>query len=194
MRLWFRIMAGTLQEHLWAVDTRQNTMPRPRGFARITIRDAKAITTRARMDCRPPELTEGMGRAITGCTTTRPTTIAIARATYSRGVRPAPGGHAQRADWDRLARKLGTMPAFLEYALDLLPLRRYPARAYRGKMAESRRRIGRRDPDDIDVLALALRLQAPLWSNDRDFEGTGVEQMTTTDVLTAFFRPSARPR
>jgi predicted nucleic acid-binding protein len=94
----------------------------------------------------------------------------------------------------RLARKLGTMPAFLEFALDLLPLQRYPARAYRGKMAEARRRIWRRDPDDIDVLALALRLKAPLWSNDRDFEGTGVLQMTTPDLLKLFFGPSPRPR
>ena len=93
----------------------------------------------------------------------------------------------------RLARKLGTLPAFLEYGLDLLPLRRYPARAYRGTMVEAKRRIGSRDPD-IEVLALALRLQAPLWSNDRDFEGTGVEQMTTPDVLKLFFGPSPRPR
>ena len=62
----------------------------------------------------------------------------------------------------RLAKKVGTMPAFLGYALDLLPLRRYPAKAYRRTMVEARRRIGKRDPDDIDVLALALRLQAPL--------------------------------
>ena len=93
----------------------------------------------------------------------------------------------------RLARKLGAMPAFLEYALDLLPLRRYPARAYRRTMVEARRRIGSRDPDDIDVLALALRLQVPLWSNDRDFEGTGVEQITTPDILKLFFGPSPRP-
>ena len=81
-----------------------------------------------------------------------------------------------------LARRLGTTPEFLEYALDLLPLRRYPARAYRRTMAEARRRIGRRDPDDIDVLALALRLQVPLWSNDRDFD------------LKLFFGSSSRPR
>jgi predicted nucleic acid-binding protein len=87
----------------------------------------------------------------------------------------------------RLARKLGAMPAFLEYALELLPLRPYPARAYRTTMAEARRRIGSRDPDDIDVLALALRLRVPLWSNDRDFEGTGIEQLTTSDVLKRFF-------
>ena len=59
---------------------------------------------------------------------------------------------------------------------------------------EATRRIGSRDRDDVDVFALALRLRVPLWSNDRDFGGTGVEQMTTTDVLKAFFRPSARPR
>jgi predicted nucleic acid-binding protein len=93
----------------------------------------------------------------------------------------------------QLARKLGTMPAFLEYALDLLPLRRYSARAYRETMVEARRRIGSRDPDDIDVLALALRLRAPLWSNDRDFEGTGVERLTTPDILKLFFGPSPRP-
>ena len=94
----------------------------------------------------------------------------------------------------RLAKKVGTMPAFLEYALDLLPLRRYPAQAYRRTMVEARRRIGKRDPDDIDVLALALRLQAPLWSNDRDFEGTGIEQLTTPDLLKLLFGPSDLPR
>lgn len=92
----------------------------------------------------------------------------------------------------RLAKKLGARQTFLEYALDLLPLRRYPARAYRRTMAEARGRIGRRDPDDIDVLALALRLQVPVWSNDRDFEGTGVEQMTTPDLLKIFFGSAPR--
>ena len=94
----------------------------------------------------------------------------------------------------RLAMKLGMAPALLEHALDLLPLRPYPARAYRRTMLEATRRIGSRDPDDVDVLALALQLRVPLWSNDRDFEGTGVEQMTTTDALKVFFGPSARSR
>lgn len=94
----------------------------------------------------------------------------------------------------RLAMKLGMAPALLEYALDLLPLRQYPERAYRTTMAEAGRRIGQRDPDDVDVLALALRLEVPLWSNDRDFEGTGIERLTTTDLLKVFFRPSTRSR
>jgi predicted nucleic acid-binding protein len=90
----------------------------------------------------------------------------------------------------RLALKLGTVPAFLEYALDLLPLRPYPARTYRDSIAEARRRIERRDPDDVDVLALTLRLEAPLWSNDRDFEGTGIERLTTAQLLRVFFGPT----
>lgn len=87
----------------------------------------------------------------------------------------------------RLARKLGMAPALLDYTLDLLPLRSYPARAYRSLVAEARRRIEARDPDDVDVLALALRLDVPIWSNDRDFEDTGVTQMTTAELLAAFF-------
>ena len=35
-------------------------------------------------------------------------------------------------------------------------------------LSTARRRIGRRDPDDIDVLALALTLKVPVWSNDKD--------------------------
>ncbi len=92
----------------------------------------------------------------------------------------------------RLAGKLGTMPAFLEYAVELLPLRPYARTRYRRTIAEARRLIGHRDPDDIDVLALTLRLRAPLWSNDRDFAGAGVEQLTIPDVLKLFFGPSAR--
>ncbi len=94
----------------------------------------------------------------------------------------------------RLAAKLGMAPAYLEYALDLLPLRAYPGRAYRTTMAEARRRLGGRDPDDVDVLALTLRLEVPLWSNDRDFQGTGIEQMTTTDLLKLFLGPSSGSR
>jgi predicted nucleic acid-binding protein len=90
----------------------------------------------------------------------------------------------------RLALKLGAVPAFLEYALDLLPLRPYPPRAYRDSIAEARRRVERRDPDDVDVLALTLRLEVPLWSNDRDFEGTGIERLTTAQLLRLFFGPS----
>ena len=86
-----------------------------------------------------------------------------------------------------LARKLGQEVAFLTYALDLLPLTRYAASSYRKSLNEAKARIEARDPKDVDVLALTLALGYPLWSNDRDFEGTGIERFTTAQLLKVLF-------
>jgi predicted nucleic acid-binding protein len=56
---------------------------------------------------------------------------------------------------------------------------------YEAKLSTARRRIGKRDPDDIDVLALALALKIPVWSNDNDFEDAGIEWYTTAELLKA---------
>jgi predicted nucleic acid-binding protein len=45
------------------------------------------------------------------------------------------------------------------------------------------KRIGSRDPDDAELLALALHLRIPVWSNAKDFEISGVELFTTEDLL-----------
>jgi predicted nucleic acid-binding protein len=55
--------------------------------------------------------------------------------------------------------------------------------AFEEKLIEARSRIGARDPEDIDLLALALVLEIPVWSNDRDFKGAGVEWYTTARLL-----------
>ncbi len=89
-----------------------------------------------------------------------------------------------------VARKVGAERRFVEYALDLLPLTSYPEASYHQALPEARRRIGKRDPADVDVLALALRLGIPLWSNDRDFQGTGVQLLTTARLLSIFFGSS----
>lgn len=54
---------------------------------------------------------------------------------------------------------------------------------YSGRMAEARRRIGRRDPDDVDLLALALEKGVAIWSNDRDFEEARFQLYTTAQLL-----------
>ncbi len=54
---------------------------------------------------------------------------------------------------------------------------------FEDKLASAKRRIGKRDPDDVDVLALALALKIPVWSNDNDFEESGVEWYTTAELL-----------
>lgn len=54
---------------------------------------------------------------------------------------------------------------------------------YAKSIAEATKRIGRRDPEDIDLLALALHLQIPIWSNDRDFERLNVDLFTAEGLL-----------
>lgn len=50
-------------------------------------------------------------------------------------------------------------------------------------MSKARRLIGKRDADDVEILALAMHSKVPLWSNDNDFEGTGVSWYTTAELL-----------
>jgi len=64
-----------------------------------------------------------------------------------------------------------------------LPVTIVEGSEYEGKLPAAKRRIGKRDPDDVDVLALALHLNVAVWSNDNDFENTGVEWHTTAELL-----------
>ena len=89
-----------------------------------------------------------------------------------------------------LAAKLKITETYLEYGLSLLPLSAYPPQTYRQTISQARQLIQHRDPDDADVLALTLKLGIPLWTNDRDFEETGVEQFTTAHLLAMFFGKS----
>lgn len=52
-------------------------------------------------------------------------------------------------------------------------------------------RIGPRDPDDWPVLACALLLNCPIWTEDRDFFGTGVATWTTALVELYFAETDA---
>jgi predicted nucleic acid-binding protein len=54
-------------------------------------------------------------------------------------------------------------------------------------------RVGPRDPDDWPVLACALLLNCPIWTEDRDFFGTGVATWTTNLVELYFGDPDTGP-
>ena len=54
-------------------------------------------------------------------------------------------------------------------------------------------RIGLRDPDDWPILACALTLNCPIWTEDRDFFGTGVATWTTALVGLYFADPDSEP-
>jgi predicted nucleic acid-binding protein len=87
-----------------------------------------------------------------------------------------------------LAKKKRLSADLVLLAVATLPVTVVDSSVYARSVSEARRRIGRRDPDDIDILALALHFGVPIWSNDNDFEVAGVEWYTTADLL-ARLRP-----
>lgn len=82
-----------------------------------------------------------------------------------------------------MAIRRGLDPGLIALAVATLPATVHPAPSYLSCLAEAARRLRGRDIDDSDVLALSLRLTAPVWSNDHDFDGTGVDVYTTAKLL-----------
>jgi predicted nucleic acid-binding protein len=53
---------------------------------------------------------------------------------------------------------------------------------YSGQEATARRRMSARDEEDWPVLAVALMLDAPVWTEDQDFFGSGIATWTTNRI------------
>jgi predicted nucleic acid-binding protein len=71
----------------------------------------------------------------------------------------------------------------VEEALKLLSIQVFSERHYRTHLPEARKYIEKRDPDDVALAALALKLKIPIWSNDRDFEGLPLDVYPTARLL-----------
>ncbi len=82
-----------------------------------------------------------------------------------------------------LAKKRNLSADILLLAVATLPVTIVEPASYEGSLAEAKRRIGRRDPADVEILALTIQLKIPLWSNDNDFEEAGIRRYTTTELL-----------
>ena len=82
-----------------------------------------------------------------------------------------------------LARKKRLAADALLLAVATLPLTLVARETYARAIPQARRLIGRRDPDDIEILALALHLKTALWSNDDDFRELEIEWYTTAQLL-----------
>ena len=84
----------------------------------------------------------------------------------------------------RLAKKLHVTQVELRKAMRLLPIKVRSRSFYQGSIKMAYTMIGDVDSKDIDVLALALELEAYLWSQDKDFEKTGyVKLLKTHDLI-----------
>ena len=55
--------------------------------------------------------------------------------------------------------------------------------------AEARERLGERDPEDWPILASALAIGCPIWTEDTDFFGCGVPTWTTSGVAVFLREP-----
>jgi predicted nucleic acid-binding protein len=73
--------------------------------------------------------------------------------------------------------------ADLYLAFVVAPLEIRGREFYRDLMPAAKRRIEKRDPDDVDLLALALKLRIPIWTNDQDYSSCGVKCYTTAQLL-----------
>jgi predicted nucleic acid-binding protein len=83
----------------------------------------------------------------------------------------------------QLARKKRLSLDVVLMAVAALPLTLVDQATYSASLPDAKRRIGGRDPDDVDLLALALHTGLPVWSNDNDFSDAGVEWFTTAELL-----------
>lgn len=82
-----------------------------------------------------------------------------------------------------LGKKYGLAPELLQCQYRLLAVEPFSSEDYRDFLAEVTRKLAHRDPDDVELFALALAQGVPIWTNDHDFEGCGVECVTTARLL-----------
>jgi predicted nucleic acid-binding protein len=71
----------------------------------------------------------------------------------------------------------------LYLALSMLPVSICNQEFYSAKLKQAGKLIGERDVSDIHLLALSLAFGCPVWSNDKDFDGLGIEVFTTLDLI-----------
>lgn len=57
---------------------------------------------------------------------------------------------------------------------------------YKDFETEARKRLGARDPDDWPILAAAMALRCPIWTEDTDFFGCGVATWTSASIDSFF--------
>ena len=84
-----------------------------------------------------------------------------------------------------IAAKYDLREEILESQLKLLPLKVYARTFYDDFILEAANMMLGKDEDDVELLALALKLKAPVWSNDNDFKHSGIEVYTTARLLKA---------
>ncbi len=97
---------------------------------------------------------------------------------------------AEHTTWEvkkyipRVAELTGVAEAELLFAFDHFPIIAFQPKEYDDERSTADMLISKRDPKDVDILALALKFGAPVWSEDKDFEGIEeIELLKTSDLF-----------
>ena len=95
-----------------------------------------------------------------------------------------------------IASRRGLALPDVETAFRSIPVNVVPDPDFAHCLSEAWNRIGGRDPDDVALLALALAMRIPLWSNDKDFAIAGIELWTTAAIMESevLWEPPAPPQ
>jgi predicted nucleic acid-binding protein len=91
-----------------------------------------------------------------------------------------------------MAARYGLPAELVEMQWKLLPVAVHAFDQYRGHFDQALADLASRDPEDAHALALARRLHVPLWSNDRDLHGLGVECFSTARLLAVLKKENER--
>lgn len=82
-----------------------------------------------------------------------------------------------------LAARKGLRLERMERSLHAVPIQVLAEEVYAPHREEAERRMAQRDPEDVDLLALALHLEVTIWTNDRDFSVCGHPAISTAQLL-----------
>lgn len=85
----------------------------------------------------------------------------------------------------KLAAKRGLDATLLFAALQAMPIDWKLPDDYEDQREQAQQRISHRDPDDWPTVALALKLELPVWSQDKDMDDAGLQVLTTGELLDA---------
>jgi predicted nucleic acid-binding protein len=85
----------------------------------------------------------------------------------------------------KLAAKRGLDVTLLFAALQAMPIDWKLPEDYEDQREQAQQRISHRDPDDWPTVALALKLELPVWSQDKDMDDAGLHVLTTGELLDA---------
>ncbi len=85
----------------------------------------------------------------------------------------------------RLASKRGLDPTLAVRSAPGHADRLAGRKQYDDHREEAEKHIADRDPDDLPTVALALKLDLPVWTQDKDHTDAGIEVFTTGDLLDA---------